>query len=357
VLVSMSNGVELNSRVCGANELTEAELSAWESLCLTQPEHQRAFLSPHFACAVNRARGGVRVCVFERGGEPVGFFPFQFAGALQAALRAAQPVGGTMSDAFGLVACSDMELSSEQLLAAAGLSVCEVHHLCGAQAEIGLDAEESETGLRVSFDGGWDAYWESIAERNKKFVQKTERRCRNIEKEHGPLRLDAALADPRAVLEDLIARKREQYARTGAPDALGESWRRKLLFELLESEHASCRGALITLHAGETWVATHFGLQCGNVLHYWFPVYSQEVSKHSPGHLLLKAVGEQSGALGIATVDRGAGDTQAKRSFANEEQSFSRGRWSRSGIRSALYGAGCSVGWRLEALRGKSQKK
>lgn len=347
----MSTDSSLRSRVRRVSELTNSEFLAWDRLCIE--ENRRAFLSPHFALAVDRARGGVRVCIFERAGEAVGFFPFQFSGRGAALLRAAEPIGGDMSDGFGLIARTDVRLSSDELLEAADLAVCEVHHFCSGRT--GLETEENEAGLRVRFEGGWDAYWEALGDRNKKFVQKTERRCRNIVKEHGPLRLTANHVDSKAVLEDLITRKREQYAATGAPDALRKSWKRKLLFELLGTQQASCRGTLFTLHAGETWVATHFGLQCEDVLHYWFPVYSREVSKHSPGHLLLKSIGEQCAELGIAVVDRGAGDTQAKRSFANEEQSFGRGRWSRQGLRANLYSAVRSVGWRLEALRGKSK--
>lgn len=347
----MSANSNFRSRVRRVGELTNSEFLAWDRLCVE--ENRRAFLSPHFALAVDRARGGVRVCIFERAGEPVAFFPFQFAGSGAALLRAGQPIGASMSDGFGVVARGDVQLSIDELLEASGLAVCEVHHLCAGPN--GLTANESELGLRVRFDGGWVAYWESLAEQSKKFVQKTERRCRNIVKEHGPLRLTAIHADSKSVLEDLITRKREQYAATKAPDALRESWKRKLLFELLETQQASCRGTLFTLHAGDTWVATHFGLQCEDVLHYWFPVYSREVSKHSPGHLLLKAIGEQCEELGIGVVDRGAGDTQAKRSFANEEQSFGRGRWSRPSLRTTVYSAARSVGWRLEALRGKSK--
>ncbi len=349
----MSAPSNLSSRLVRAAAIQGSELEAWEQLCLTEAGARRAFLSPYYTRAVDRARGGVYVCVLEREKQPVGFFPFQFAGALQTCLYAAEPVGGDMSDAFGLVARADVRISADELLEAAGLAACEVHHLCGTQEQHGLGAEESEVGLRVRFDGDWDTYWDEIAERNKKFRQKTERRERNVVKEHGPLHLEVNHSDPRAVLDDLIARKREQYSRTGVRDPLQSRWKRKLLQELLETSNDSCRGVLMTLKAGDTWVATHFGLQCADVLHYWFPVYSQEVAKHSPGHLLLKAIGERSKELGIAVVDRGAGDTQAKRSFANEEQSFGRGRWSRSGLRSKLYGASRSLGWRLDAMRGK----
>ena len=350
-----SGGSEFRSRVCAFDDLTEAEIATWDRLCLENEAQRRAFLTPHFSAAVQRARGGVRVCVIQREEAPVAFFPFQFAGAWQKLLHAAEPVGGNMSDGFGLVAEPSVRATSENLLAAARLSACEVHHLCDSNGAFGLAAEEPECGLRVRFDSGWDAYWAALIERNKKFVQKTERRERNIVKEHGPLRLAVGHDDARAVLEDLIQKKREQYARTDAADALGAAWKRKLLHELALNDQPSCRGSLYTLHAGDTWVATHFGLQCGDVLHYWFPVYSSEVSKHSPGHLLLKAIGERSAELGVAVIDRGAGDTQAKRSFANEEQSFGRGRWSRpGGLSSTLYGAVRSVGWRLANLRARN---
>lgn len=305
-------------------------------------------MTPHFATAVREAGGDVHVAVFERGGAPVGFFPYQFANSWRAMLRSAEPVGGAMADAFGPVLAPDSEIAEFELLQLAGLSTCDFHHLQGAPS--GLSAEESEPGLRIDWQGDWPKFWEELAERNKKFVQKTERRQRNLVKEFGELRFEVHPSTATDVLRDLIERKRAQYQRTNVPDALAENWKRTLLERLLATGHETCRGMLCTLHAGDEWVATHFGLLCGDVLHYWFPVYGTSVSKHSPGHLLIKILGEHASEHGIRAIDRGAGDTQAKRSFANVEQSFGRGRWSRSGVRSSVFRVTQSIAWRLQKL-------
>ena len=256
-----------------------------------------------------------------------------------------------MSDAFGLVCEEGVTIAPSELLERAGLSAFEVHHLHATQREFGLDAQEEEPGLAITLTKDWETFWADRKEQNKKFVQKTERRQRNVEKECGPLSIQFDPDNARDLLEELIEKKRAQYARTGVRDALREDWKREMLFKLFETKRDTCRGMISVLYAGDDWVATHFGLVSGDVLHYWFPVYNTELSKHSPGHLLIKATLERAAELGIRTIDRGAGDTSAKRSFATDEQSFLRGEWSRPGVRSSLHRVLRSVRWRLEGLK------
>ena len=341
-------GSSLSARVVRPKDLSGAELERWGELCLQRA--RRAFLSPHFTAAVARARSDVRCLVLSRGdGRPAGFLPFQFASTL---LGAAEPVGGELSDAFGCVVEEGVTLDAETLLRDASLGTFDFHHLAEGQDAIGLHGEETEPGLKIHIPDGFDAFWAECKERSKKFVQKTERRERNLVREFGPLRFE--LEGSEADLEELIEAKRSQYARTNVKDALSEPWKQDTLRALFRTERPSCTGRLFKLFAGDTWVASHFGLTCGDVLHYWFPVYNPEVHNHSPGHLLLKAILERASELGITYVDRGAGDTPAKRSFANVEQTFSRGVWRRGGLRSTLYRLVCSARWRLESLGARS---
>jgi CelD/BcsL family acetyltransferase involved in cellulose biosynthesis len=147
----------------------------------------------------------------------------------------------------------------------------------------------------------------------------------------------------------LIQRKREQYQRTGVRDALAAPYHRRLLTELAACQSKNLRGVLTTLTAGDRWMASHFGIQRGGTLHYCFPVYNAEMSRYSPGRLLLREITEQSPDLGIRVIDRGIGDSPAKREFANGERYYLRGLWQGTGLKPWAARALRSLEWRLSA--------
>ena len=106
-----------------------------------------------------------------------------------------------------------------------------------------------------------------------------------------------------------------------------------------------------TLYAGETWIASHFGLACNKTLHYWFPAYNPELRSLSPGRLLLKSIIDASDKAGLVRIDRGAGDTVAKRDFSTSSHRFHRGLWHRANAISLGYQLGLSARWRLASKR------
>jgi len=56
------------------------------------------------------------------------------------------------------------------------------------------------------------------------------------------------------------------------------------------------------------------------------------------------------GDHGISRIDRGAGDTVAKRDFSTSEHHFYRGLWSRGDVGAMGYRVGLSLLWRLSSL-------
>lgn len=63
-----------------------------------------------------------------------------------------------------------------------------------------------------------------------------------------------------------------------------------LLARLLLSRDANCQPRLSVLRCEGRLVASHFGLQCGPMLHYWFPVYDNQFSAYSPGRILYRHI-------------------------------------------------------------------
>ena len=79
-----------------------------------------------------------------------------------------------------------------------------------------------------------------------------------------------------------------------------------------------------------------------------------EVATFAPGRLLLMQIIENGAADGLRCIDRGEGDSAAKRDFATGEQRYYRGAWTRGLGGIAARGVQSAV-WRIQALRQRMQ--
>ena len=337
-----------SARTVAPQALHPHEVARWEELCRTVPALASPFLSVHYARAVAASGVDVRVCVISRDGAPRAFLAYQMAGRLGHWLHSAEPAGGAMTDYFGLVAEPGLVLEPALLLRLARLNYLAFSHLDETQRQLGLDGEQPRTGLRVRLDHGAGAPLDALLAERHKYRKDSERRMRQVSAEVGPLAFvfDAA-ADRAGLLDQLVEHKRAQYARTGAPDALAQPWKTRLLAELSGYRFDSCRALLSTLAAGDQWLAMHIGLVGNGVLQYWLPVYNPALSKYAPGRLLIHHIIAGSAAAGIHTIDRGEGDTASKRELANEEHQFLRGVWQNQSPSSLIAKGLNSIKWRL----------
>jgi CelD/BcsL family acetyltransferase involved in cellulose biosynthesis len=340
----------LKSRVVSGLDLSKTEIEAWDALCKSRTSLCSAFFSPHYTRAVAMVRSHVRVCVLTRGSTPVGFFPFQFASSLYRGLGAAERVGEEMTDNFGLIAEPDVRLDVPTLLRLTRLRHLNFTHLAESQLEWGLTGESPQRGFLMNFESG-TAHWEELRRVNRKYVSETERKERQIQSNCGPLQFCWSEDNWQQPLRKLIERKSQQYLRTGKDDWLAVRWKQRLLELLAGSKAETCQGVMSTLHAGDTWVASHFGLRCRGVLHYWFPVYNPEMSNYGPGHLLRRALMLRCTDYGVHTIDHGLGDASYKRVCANGEITYYRGAWYRPGVPALLCRAAYSAKWRWADLR------
>jgi CelD/BcsL family acetyltransferase involved in cellulose biosynthesis len=340
----------LQSRVVLAAQLTAHDIAAWDNLCREHTHLRSAFLSPHYCMAVAACHPRVRICVIEKQGQAVGFLPFQFRNLAQAVLGAAERVGEEMTDYFGLVGRPGLQLDSCTMLRLANLHFLCFSHLDETQFSYGLQGENPERGYRMVIQDPV-CYWRNLRNSHKNFVTNTERKERQVEARFGPLRFTAVETDWQRAMETLLKEKSAQYLRSGRHDLLGIRWKRNLVEMLADVQEETCSGMLSTLYAGETWLASHFGLRCMNVLHYWFPVYNQKFGQFGPGRLLIKALIGASASLGINTIDHGAGEARYKLQCSNRTHEYFRGTWQRTGLRSFIGRAATNLRWRMERVR------
>ena len=336
------------------DELTSEEAAAWDRL-LMQDDIRRAFMSRSYASAVAEACRDVVVLILYEETIPCGFLPLQKAPGLCGTAGIFEPAGDVMTDYFGLVAADGLVINIAQVLAATQGRVNAVlfSHLDQTQARFGLVGEEPRTGLRTQLGTPASDYWINLRKSDKKLVYDTERREKKLINEVGTVTFEWASKNPANDMAWLIESKKAQYARTGKTQApLFDGRKVALLNRLLQSQDENCQGILSTLRCGEEIIAVHFGLRCHDMLHIWFPVYNPKYSSYSPGRILFRHLFSAAAAEGIQVLDRGEGDTQAKRDFANETHSFSRGLWHVAGWRGLLARGALSLSWRMKRWLG-----
>ena len=344
-----------SARVCAPSALRPEEITAWQQLCATGPTLASPFYTVHYARAVEAAGVRVNVCVIYRDQLPCAFLPFQFATARDRMLGVAEPVGGGMTDYFGLVAAAEVRIQPAQLLQLARLNYLGFSHLDESQLALGLTGTEPRIGLRSDIVPSAPVFMSEIALRQKKYLNDATRLGRKLQEDVGPIHVELdRTVDRAAAMQQLIEEKRAQYQRTGAPDALAETWKLRLLHRLSELRQDGCRGVLSTLHAGDQWMASHFGLMGNGVLQYWFPVYNPAFSKYAPGRLLNLALIKDCATLGFSIFDRGEGESDDKRKLANAEHLYYRGAWHNRSLASFSHRCLQSLSWRWQARRATS---
>jgi CelD/BcsL family acetyltransferase involved in cellulose biosynthesis len=340
----------MQGRVIPPSELSAKEIEIWDGLCRNNSSLASPFLTPHYTRALAAVAPYVFVCVLMRGADPVGFLPFQFRTRFHRRLRTAGMLGQEMTDYFGLIAEPGLTIDQQELMKLAKLHILTFSHLDETQLAYGLAGESPETAYLMRLDRE-ESYWQMLRRTHKEFALNTERRERQVERELGPLRFTPMESDWRAGLANLLKYKERQYRETGKSNTFAVTWKRQLLEKLAALREPSCTGMLSTLYAGDTWLASHFGLRCEGILHYWFPVYNPELSRFGPGRLLLKALIDRARELKLTLIDHGAGEARYKRECSNGSHTYYRGAWHRAGVGSWLGRAAESARWRMESAQ------
>jgi CelD/BcsL family acetyltransferase involved in cellulose biosynthesis len=343
------------ARVVHPRELGPSDIELWSAFRRRDESLTHPFFAFAFARAADRVHPHVFVAVLEHQGRTVGFLPFQFLGPLPMMMRAAERVGASLADRFGVIAGDDLGLGAAELLALARLNSLSFSFLPAEQRRHGFSGQREVAGQRVILRGDETSFWAALKATSRKFASQVERNERLVAKELGPLRMTFQ-ADAGAELPRLIELKRAQYRRTGGDDPLAVRWTTDLFWELLRSPDPQCTAVLSTLHAGDTWLASHLGVMSETVFHYWFPVYSPDWARFSPGHILTKYLILAALSAGAGSFDL-AGYGQYKDHFRPESYAFDAGFWQADGLGGFVNKVAKSLSWRVEGLKRRHKER
>lgn len=281
--------------------LLPEELAAWARFQEQSPEFDSPYFRPEFSEAVAAVRRDVEVAVLVEDEQPVGFLPFQRAGA-----HGARPVGGRLSDYQAVVGRPGLDFDAAELVRACGVTVFDFDHMLASQNPFKPYHRFVDRSPYLDLAQGFERYRKALRKSARVEMRKTFRLSRKLSREQGPVRCEMFSTDD-AAFEALLRWKSAQYRATHVTDVFAYGWTTDLLREIRRRQSESFQGVLSVLYVGDRPVASHFGMRSGKVLHWWFPAYDREFASYSPGRILLALVAQQCEAHGIEKIDMGRG--------------------------------------------------
>lgn len=306
--------------VLPGDRLTPQHLARWEEIHHTNAALSSAYFHPAFTQGVAAIRGDVEVCVIERDGTAVGFFPFQ-----RGRWGTGSPVGGIMSDYHGPITAPDVEVNPRDLLRGCGLSVWGFDHLLAQQPSFDPYITHRAGSPVMDLSSGFDAYVQRRRTQGSQQISTIQRKARKAEREVGPIRYETHVTEP-AIFDRLVEWKRAQYRETGVADVLGVKWTVALLHRIWMTQTPGFAGVMSVLYIADQPVAAHLGMRSKTAWHWWFPAYGKELSAYSPGLILLLRMAEAAPAMGLSRIDLGKGDANYKTSMMTHEEMLGEGR-------------------------------
>lgn len=333
---------ELQVEIVCAGQLTRSQWSLWREMVAANPDLTSPYFRPEFTQVAATAAPRAAVAVLTRGGSTVGFFPHQRRGG------AVQPLAAPFNDYHGVIAFPDAPPSLEEVARAMNPRRFNVAAWVGPAGVGG----ERRTVMAVLPAAGFGAWYAAQRQAHGKFFKDKERARRSLESEHGEIVVDHDVRDP-ALLDHLIALKREQYRRSGRHDVFACGWTQTLLHRLMAFEGEGFGASMAVLRAGGRLAALEFSMHAGAHWHFWFPTYVPELARCSPGILLSLETMRLAAEQGCRTFDFGFTGEHYKKYFCNAETVVREAVVLRPGLGAAVSDA--AVGALSLAARGRAQ--
>jgi CelD/BcsL family acetyltransferase involved in cellulose biosynthesis len=290
-----------------ASVLSEALCHQWRKLRAGAACYASPFFDPEFYKLAARHLPGIEVAVMHRGGNVVGFFPFE-----RGAMGTARPGAGIASDYHAPVVAAGVAWSASRLLRACGLSTWDYWAVPVLLPGMSMYHRHFEEAYAV--DLSRPVHWHRALPR----------KARKLEREHGPLRF-VPHDRSESALRALVRWKTDHYARTGAENLLAHPGVMDFLQELIHTDRHGFAGQFSVLYAGDRPVAANLGMRSGTWLHWWFASYDTGFAIYSPGQLLLREMVASAQAAGMERLDFGPGGEQFKREIGNTSMVIARG--------------------------------
>jgi CelD/BcsL family acetyltransferase involved in cellulose biosynthesis len=306
--------------------LTADERAQWNAWAAADPDLASPYFRVEFAEIAGTVSPNSGLAVFHRDGAVVGYFPYQRRGG------AIQPIGAPMNDYHGVIGPKGVVPTLAEVASLLGGTRFSVNGWVGP-ASGGLKGESFRT--TIPEDGGYEAWYAARRQAFGKYFKDKERARRSMAAEFGSVEVQIGVRDG-ALLDELIALKREQYRRTTRHDIFACGWTRDLLHALMAAEHDDFGASIAVLRAGGRIAAMEYSLHAGQRFHFWFPAYVPALARCSPGIVLSMETIRIGSEQGYRDFDYGFGGEAYKRYFCDTIQPVTEAAILRPGLPSAL---------------------
>ena len=306
--------------VVQVNELSLPTQIRWSQLRESHPGFQSPYFDIEFTRAVDRIRDDVEVALaFDASRQLVGILPYQ-----RVSRGVAEPVGGRLNDLHGVIGLQCDASEYETILKACRLKQFNFHALMNVCGDASKFEFENPRSYYIDLSNGFENYLNGLEQRSST-IKRHPQKSRALKRHLPNLKFEFDCT-VESTLDTLIHLKRQKYKSTKTFDILSVNWASSLLRELHSVSSEGFQGILSVLQAGDQFVAGHFGMICGDILHYWFPVYDPQFKKYSPGTELILEVARKAASLGITKVDFGYGYAPYKTRVCDHEENVSCGQ-------------------------------
>ena len=320
----------MRARIVSIEDISPDMIVKWNAWAAPNGHLISPYFRFEFTEIVSQARDDVRIAVLEQDNEIIGFFPHH-----KPTGGVVRPIGAPMSDYQGVIARDYIGLNPTEIVRATGASACVFENWYCPQGGNPSARRGREGSVIVDLQAGAEEYFAAQRAVFKDHFKKTARRMRAATRDYGPVRVELGDADG-ACFSTLLDWKQAQYRQTRKLDVLGIKWVRDVLDNLRHREGQDFGGLTASLWFGDRLASVEFGLVAGDVYHSWFPAYDQELSKYSPGLLLLHGLFEQAHTRGLSRIDLGGGGgAHYKKYYASYEVPLDHGRLLTGGLGAA----------------------
>ena len=292
--------------VLKAEQLDASLVDVWNRMLHGHSAFRSPLLTPEFFQAVARIRDDARICVWYRDQKPIGFLPHHSRPG-----RFARPIGAPFSDYSALISEADFGMSGATALKMAGIDRFQAIGLMDPYAL--FDTANAELDEAYAIDLSPEAADIELAKKHRKNIN---RLMRQAQEALGPI--DFVVGDRNAAhFESMVQLKRDQLHKTGLHDFIGNDWTQSFLRALFQAEPTGLHGVLVTMMAGDTPLAYHFGVRLGAIMHPWIATYDPTYARFTPGQAYLANCHEPLRQAGIDYYDLATGMNSYKKSFCN----------------------------------------
>ncbi len=326
------------------SDLTPEEVDFWKIMTGGNTLFCSPFFQYDYAKLVSESGQMIEVVLGVFEGKVVFILPLQYGSKFDLIIDMAHRLGGHMSDYSGAI----IDKGFEKAISTFDLPVSyaffdHVPEQCHQLGENYLFQEDSSL---ILLNGDAEQYFAEFKNKSKKYYNDVKRLERLVCKDFGEVSFTFS-SPSESEYTQLVEKKVAQYIEGGVKNPLDEKWTKDFLLSLFNDKDGGVKPYLSTLYAGDTWLASHFGIESNGVFHYWFPVHNTEANKYSPGKQLLFKVIEHAYEAGFRYIDLGLGETNLKGKFSNGSIPLFKVELINNSLKSSFARALQSLKWRL----------